>query len=67
MTAFDAEDEYMIVEGVRVNRKTFAIDGIRRDNAMIDLKDMSDEEKMRAHAVVRKHTFDWTGEENKGA
>lgn len=59
-TGLNPEDDYMVIEGIKVNRKTFGVDGIYKDNVLVDKKDMTQEELLRAHDIVRKHSFDLT-------
>ena len=59
-TGLNPEDDFMVIKGIKVNRKTFAIDGIYKDNVLVDKKDMTQEELLRAHDIVRKHSFDLT-------
>lgn len=67
MTAFDAEDEYAIYHHIRVKRSDLSVDAIYRDGAWIEKKNMTQEDLLKAHDEVRRHSFDIVGEENKGA
>jgi hypothetical protein len=53
-----AEDEYIVIEGYKIDRKTHCVEGCYKDNVFIPEKDMSAEDRHRAYGVMLRHTFD---------
>ena len=59
-------DDFMKLGDIIVKRSDCSVYGCYRDGKEILVKDMTQEELLRAHDIVRKHSFDIVGEENKG-
>jgi len=51
-------DDYAVYGNVCIRKKDLAVAGIYKGNVLVDIKDMTQEEKEQAHRYVRQNTFD---------
>jgi hypothetical protein len=54
----NAFDEYLKYGNVRIYKKDVSVAGIYKGNVLVEVKDMTQEEREQAHRYVRQNTFD---------